>query len=128
VKHDKITIREHARPRHRHHAAAESLQRIRELEHREDVAHLNGRQPEIAADARGKRRDARAIEMRDHREAGGQRDDAVACAGGDGHLVSEGLRPSDAPTRSLARSFVGALPPPLRLRRDVQPVVISATA
>src|SRR5882672_5508633 len=31
----------------------------------------------------------------------------------------EGLRPSDSPTRSLARRFAGALPPPLKLRRDL---------
>ena len=34
-------------------------------------------------------------------------------------VLSEGLRPSDSPTRSLARRFAGALPPPLKLRRDL---------
>ena len=31
-------------------------------------------------------------------------------------VSSEGLRPSDSPTRALARRFAGALPPPLKLR------------
>src|SRR5687767_1587505 len=30
---------------------------------------------------------------------------------------SDGLRPSDSPTRSLARRYAGSLPPPPRLRR-----------
>ena len=34
-------------------------------------------------------------------------------------VLSEGLRPSDSPTRALARRFAGALPPPLKLRRDL---------
>ena len=34
-------------------------------------------------------------------------------------VLSEGLRPSDSPTRSLARRYAGALPPPLKLRRDL---------
>src|SRR6185503_11243967 len=32
-------------------------------------------------------------------------------------VLSEGLRPSDSPTGALARRVVGALPPPLKLRR-----------
>src|SRR5258705_3273180 len=34
-------------------------------------------------------------------------------------VLFEGLRPSNSPTRALARRFVGALPPPLKLRRDL---------
>jgi hypothetical protein len=34
-------------------------------------------------------------------------------------LFSEGLCPSDSPARSLARRFDGALPPTLKLRRDL---------
>src|SRR5205085_2195636 len=32
-------------------------------------------------------------------------------------VLAEGLRPSDSPTRGLARRFDGSLPPPLKLRR-----------
>src|SRR5262245_56352170 len=34
-------------------------------------------------------------------------------------VVSEGRRPSDSPTRALARRCAGSLPPPPRLRRDL---------
>src|ERR1700752_610344 len=39
---------------------------------------------------------------------------------GDSSFITEGLRPSDSPTRALARRFAGALPPPREaLRRDL---------
>ena len=43
-----------------------------------------------------------------------------ACSGVVNRVLSEGLRPSDSPTRALARRFAGALPPPREaLRRDL---------
>ena len=53
-------------------------------------------------------RDGDAIEVGDHRQRRCERDDAIPRAGSC-HFLSEGPRPSDSPTRSLARRFAGAL-------------------
>ena len=60
-------------------------ERIRQLKDGKDVAHLDGRQPQVAHDSGRQGRDARAIQVGDHRKGRGQGHDTVPRVSGGSH-------------------------------------------